>query len=71
MKCEVNQTYFEKYDNCTCPIERPFYNTTSKKCTEPVCPAGYKYNPALAYCGPLTMTCDKWQLYNFTSGSCE
>jgi hypothetical protein len=68
--CLVNQTYFPKYHNCSCPSELPFWNSTLKNCTIPACPNATKWNTYLLNCTPLAGNCSSWQIYNFTNASC-
>ena len=69
--CQVNQTYFKKYNNCSCPKQTPFYNTTLKNCTIPTCMNGTKWNTNVLACIPLNKTCLSWQQWNFTNASCQ
>ena len=68
--CQVNQTYYPKYHNCSCPKATPFYNKTLKNCTIPPCPNNTKWNPLVLSCVPLNKTCLSWQQWNFTNASC-
>ena len=69
--CQVNQTYFKKYNNCSCPKQTPYYNTTLKNCTIPACTNGTKWNTNVFACVPLNKTCLSWQQWNFTNATCQ
>ena len=67
----VNQTYFKKYNNCSCPNYIPYYNQTLNNCSIPPCANGTAWNNLTLSCVPLNGSCLPNQAWNFTNASCS
>ena len=69
-RCQSGHQYYSNNDTCQCFPFQPYFNTTSRLCQIPVCPAGTIWNTNLLHCSSLVGHCLPWQLYNFTDGTC-